>query len=329
LLNGDIPGTLLTINDIIEKGFDGQHFLIGFGEHLRNLMVCKDPATAALLETAPSIRARYVEQSARCSTGFLLKTLDINNRCDLNYKTSNNKRLHLELSLMQMCSLSVTESPASPHRETARLRTEPIPASRKEPLPASSPGPAPSSPMTPPLTTSKVQPQPSEKHIPRSEKAKIKDIPAGFTSALSIKKPVSKNSGVEQKDEPEKIQSAEPFTQSDLGTAWAEFAEKQKDSSPHLWAALRNYRPGLLPDWQIEFILDNKLLAEELGHKKGELSEFLRVKLNNSNIQIVTKIAETSKETRPYTDKDKFEKMAEKNPQLRNLREELDLEIEY
>lgn len=327
LLSGDIPGTLLTINEIIEKGFDGQHFLIGFGEHLRNLMVCKDPATAILMETAPSIRARYVEQSACCSTGFLLKTLDINNRCDLNYKTSNNKRLHLELSLMQMCSLTITESPAIPLRETPRLRPEPAPSSKKEPLPATSPTPA--SPTIPASAASTGQPQPDETRNTRSEKGKIKDIPAGFTNALSIKKPVNKNSESLEDKEPEKNQSNEPFTQSDLGTAWSEFAERQKESSPHLWSALRNYRPGLLPDWQIEFTLDNKLLAEELGHKKGELSEFLRKKLNNCNIQIITRVAETSKDTRPYTDKDKFEKMAEKNPLLRNLREELDLEIEY
>ena len=228
---------------------------------------------------------------------------------------------------MQMCSLTITEPPAIPLRETTRLRPEPAPASKKETLPATSPTPA--SPAAPLLTTSKAQPKPDETRNTRSEKTKIKDIPAGFTNALSIKKPVNKNPESVEDQEPEKNQSNEPFTQSDLGTAWSEFAERQKESSPHLWAALRNYRPGLLPDWQIEFTLDNKLLAEELGHKKGELSEFLRKKLNNSNIQIITRVAETSKDTRPYTDKDKFEKMAEKNPLLRNLREELDLEIEY
>jgi DNA polymerase-3 subunit gamma/tau len=114
ILNGDISSTLITINEILDKGFDGQHFLIGFGEHIRNLLVSKDPATVRLLEAAPSIRNRYLEQSSLCPVDFLLKVLDLNNKCDLNYKISNNKRLHLELTLMQMSViLKNHESPAT------------------------------------------------------------------------------------------------------------------------------------------------------------------------------------------------------------------------
>jgi DNA polymerase-3 subunit gamma/tau len=126
ILQGDTASTLLTINDIVDKGFEGQHFLIGFGEHLRNLLVCKDPSTVKLLETAPSIRSRYVEQSGKCSIHFLLKVLDINNRCDLNYKNSNNKRLHLEISLMQMCSVMMqpeqitSPPPVNPGKDGSR-----------------------------------------------------------------------------------------------------------------------------------------------------------------------------------------------------------------
>ena len=105
ILNHDAAGVLLILNEILEKGFDGQHFLIGFGEHIRNLLVCKDPATIVLLETAPNIRQRYKEQAIVCSPELLLKVLDINSRCDLNYRISNNKRLHMELALMQMCIL--------------------------------------------------------------------------------------------------------------------------------------------------------------------------------------------------------------------------------
>ncbi|MBE9491529.1 MAG: DNA polymerase III subunit gamma/tau, partial [Bacteroidetes bacterium] len=111
ILNADTFNTLLTINEIIDNGFDGRHFLIGMGEHLRNLLVCKDKSTISLLEVSPSLKEKYQVQSARCSEKFLLKALEINNQYDINYKTCNNKNLHLEISLMQMCSINASHHP--------------------------------------------------------------------------------------------------------------------------------------------------------------------------------------------------------------------------
>jgi DNA polymerase-3 subunit gamma/tau len=159
---------------------------------------------------------------------------------------------------------------------------------------------------------------------------KMKDIEKEFTSTLSIKNPLKKEQDAPTaQEESTKYQSATPFTQTDLSLAWDEFAEKLKNDSPHLYSTLRKFRPKLLPEWQIEFTLENKILDDELNLKKGELMEFLCTRLNNFKIQLFTKIAENLKDSKPYTDKEKFEKMAEKNPGLRTLREELDLEIEY
>lgn len=319
ILQGDIPGTLLTVNDIIDKGFDGQHFLIGFGEHLRNLMVCKDPATARLLETAPSIRSHYLDQSTHCPIGFLLKMLDINNRCDLNYKTSNNKRLHLELSLMQMCALMIQEQPFTGKNQ----QPEQAVPTRHQPSVAK--------PSVPTNTTTPAPPvKKKESMASQPDTVKMKDIDKEFTSTLSIKKPVKKEQDAHGvADDPQRYETATIFTQSDLSLVWDEFAEKLRNDSPHLYSTLRKCPPKLLPEWQIEFTLDNKILEDELNLKKGELMDFLCARLNNYKIQLFIKIAENQKEIRPYTDKEKFDKMAEKNPALRTLRDELDLEIEY
>lgn len=297
LLEGDIPGTLLTINEIIDQGFDGQHFLIGQGEHLRNLLVCQDPATAKLLETAPSIRNRYLEQSAHCPTGFLIKALEINNRCDQNYKSSNLKRLHLELSLIQMCAL------------TGKSLTSPV-------------SPSPSSETKPPAPVNKTK-------NPENT-VKMKDIKNEFSSPLSIKNPVkTEPTSLSTEEEQVRYQTATPFSESELSLCWDDFADKLKSDAPHVYSILKAYRPQLMPDWQIEFTLDNKVLADELQLKKGELLEHLRSRLNNFKIQLNTKIAAKPREIKPYTDKAKFEEMAKKNPALKTLREELDLEIEY
>jgi len=314
ILEGDITGPLITINEIIGKGFEGQHFIIGFGEHLRNLLVCKDAATAGLLETAPSIRNRYVEQSGRCPVGFLLTLLDINNRCDLNYKASNNKRLHLELALMQMC-VPMIKQDAPPAR----------PPSAVIPPPSRPAPPATPHRQAPPESSSGTQ----EKKP--AETVKMRDIKSDFASTTSIKKPVPKTgaSGIVGDDDQSRNEIETPFTQTELIICWDEYTDTLKNDSPHLYSALKNSHPVIMENWNIGFSLDNKVLEDELSLRKTEMLDFLRVHLNNFKIQFRTSISETAKNQKPYTDKEKFDLMAEKNPALRKLREELDLEIEY
>ena len=327
ILQGDISGTLLTINDIIGKGFEGQHFLIGFGEHLRNLLVCKDPATAILLETAPSIRSHYVEQSGRCPVSQLLKLLDISNRCDLNYKTSNNKRLHLEISLMQMCAPMMRQE-SLPMAAPGPMIQPPV---ALNPVPIAHPGPLPmkegTSQPTPvsPLSTGNL---PNAKS---AETVKMRDIKTDFARTTSIKMPVpaTGNDALTTDEEQARYEIATPFTQSGLIHFWDEYADNLKNESPHLYSTLKNSRPELQDHWNISFTIDNKVQEDELNLRKTEMMEFLRSHLNNYKIQIQTTIVETQKNLKPYTDKEKYELMAGKNPALRTLREELDLEIEY
>jgi DNA polymerase-3 subunit gamma/tau len=338
ILHGDISGTLLTINDIIDKGFEGQHFLIGFGEHLRNLLVCKDAATAILLETAPSIRNQYVEQAGRCQIGILLQMLDLNNKCDLNYKTSNNKRLHLELSLMQMCA-NLMHQGSAPALMQATVHMPPVPdkPSLANPILVTA------REINPSLQGSPVQPVVLPVKVPDSEQAhgegslkkpvetvKMRDIKNEYTSATTIKKVAPKTvADISAEEEQARDAIATPFSKADLIICWDEYADKLKNQAPHLYSTLKNSRPVILEDWKIGFTLDNKVLDDELTSRKTEMMEFLRMNLNNYKLQLQTTIAESQKTLKPYTDKEKFDLMAGKNPALRNLREELDLEIEY
>mgnify|MGYP001164698493 FL=1 len=92
---------------------------------------------------------------------------------------------------------------------------------------------------------------------------------------------------------------------------------------------MKQYRPLIGEDWAIRFTLDNKVLDDQFSQKKTDLLEFLRRRFNNARIQLITTIADTQQNFKPYTDKEKFEQMAGRNPAVRNLKEELDLEIEY
>lgn len=104
-INEDISSSLLLLNDIYEKGFDGHHFIIGLSEHFRNLLVCKDPRTSSLLEVGENVQQRYVQQAQELDGQFILRSLSVLSKTDVDYKSSKNQRLLVEFALMQLCSL--------------------------------------------------------------------------------------------------------------------------------------------------------------------------------------------------------------------------------
>ncbi len=106
LLSNDIPGILVHFNSILNKGFDGHHYIMGLASHFRDLLVAKDKATIALLEVGDTAKKRYLEQAESSDLKFLIEAIDLANECDLRYKSSKNQRLLVELTLMQLASLT-------------------------------------------------------------------------------------------------------------------------------------------------------------------------------------------------------------------------------
>lgn len=311
ILERDIPGILIIINEIIDKGFDGQHFLIGFGEHLRNLLVCKDPVTLKLIEAAPNIRNRYQQQSTDCPVDFLLQLLDINNRCDLNYKISNNKRLHLELALMQMGSIlnqTIKSAGDTPVIAPAIEKAAP-PLEKKVPDPG--------------------KPIPSK--TPEPVKPGDKKMFPGTISIKSVAQSKVEEPGVESNENlvtEEQPISISLFSQDQLEKTWNDFTKTLQKDSPHFYNTLKNHKPLLKENFIVEFCMDNKLLEEELNQKRDELLDWLRSRLDNYKIDFQIVVQETMKITKPYTDREKFNRMVEKNPYLTEMKEQLDLEID-
>jgi DNA polymerase-3 subunit gamma/tau len=122
-LKGDIPNALLLLNTIIDSGFDGQYFIMGLGDHLRNLLICRTKETVQLMEVSEEVKQRYIEQVQKCSPAFLLQALEINNNCDLNYKTTTNKRLLQEITLMKICSLNNVQETFKKEDETISTKS--------------------------------------------------------------------------------------------------------------------------------------------------------------------------------------------------------------
>jgi DNA polymerase-3 subunit gamma/tau len=350
ILRGETSDILLILNDIISKGFEPQHFVSGMGNHLRSLMVCKDPSTVQLLEVSEQLRQRYLTQSQACPMPFLIRALEINNKCDIDYRAANNKRLHLEIALLKMCALcsQALNMPAAqvqpvqmPQNRPAQT-TNPIPsgvttpstssgnattATTKAPDPAiqevtqgveaptNKPTPQQSQPNNSTVQQSTVQQSTIQQSTPTLR-------PRGTTSSISINKAMQQ---AEQKAEEKEETWDTPFTQEQLGVAWADFVNRYKNISPNFAAALSKYTPKLIGNSEIHFNVDN-LLFERDTEGMSALRHHLKQSLHNNQFQLKPEVMERPAEIDAYTDKDKFEKMAEERPFLRTLQAELKLE---
>lgn len=359
LLTGDLSNTLITINEIIENGFDGQNFLLGLGEHLRNLLMCKDASTVKLIETSDAIRQRYIRSAGECSVPFLLRALDLSDKCDLSYKISNNKRLHVELALMQMCEIhhKPVESdkkklppvdPEPAQAPPAKMQTTPqtpelpqSPAPIQEPVPAKPQESALVNQVVPEPELPKAeensqiiaeQARPAE-DAPVSQIPAAQSIPAAMPPGSFSIKGIGHYADAPVAEESEHITTAAeptntPFDAHELTKAWISYADQFITLSPNYFSTLTKRLPELKPGFVISLKVDNKVQEEELMSRRNDLLHFLSNKLQNNSIRLEISVTLTEDARRPYTDQDKFATLAAKNPSLLHLRKELDLELD-
>jgi DNA polymerase-3 subunit gamma/tau len=325
IVAGDIVNTLLIINDIFDNGFDGQHFILGFGEHLRNLLVCKDKATISLLEVGEKIKNRYLEQSSASSLQFLIKALDINNKCDIHYKDSNNKKLHLELALMQMSSLDgVVEmkepvaviQPAKPKsRETTYQPTaKQVTPQVNEPVPEVSP-------VVTPKTDSDIKPTVATPKPPAVAQA-------SRSRTISIKKSQEEKKEDDTAEEDLSKRPADSFAPERLQAIWDKYADKHKKDAV-FYVALTKNKPMLKDNFIIEHKVDNKVQESDIANRKQDLLSFIRNELNNWQVQLNIVVSKAPASDKPYTSRDKYESMLKKNPALGKLKSQLNLDIDF
>jgi len=327
ILQGHTSDILLILNDIISKGFEPQHFVSGMGNHLRSLLVCKDATTVQLLEVSEQLRQRYLAQSQACPLPVLVKALEINNQCDIDYRAANNKRLHLEIALLKMCGLcsSALILPTAQSQPVQMPQNKPMqqPVSQGN---GQTYGGAPTTPTAQPQqTTPTPTPQPTNNPIiqqPTAQQPSPTVRPRGTTSSISINKAMQQ---AEQKAEEKEETWDSPFTQEQLKAAWFDFVNRYKNESQSFAAAIRKYTPQVGPNFEIHFNVDNRLFEHDTEGMSA-LKNHLKNTLHNNQFKLVPEVMERPAEIEAYTDKDKFEKMAEERPYLRTLQTELKLE---
>ena len=338
VLENNIPDILLAYNDILAKGFDGHHFIAGLASHFRDLMVAKNPVTLSLLEMGEATQQLYGQQAQKVSFDFLLKGIDMANDCDLKYKVSQNQRLLVELTLMQIASItfegekkkpnfiipptyyrnngySIVESPKSkveseediPSVTLESVKSE-VPLKFEEPI------------------TDNQQPKTDDrKQTTENSEQTTPKVSALSLASIRAKKEMTANLKANVKVETHL--PSESFTATEMLEQWLKYAQRMEDKGYRIIASLLTINDPTLDGSTILHELPNESSKIDFEKEKPELLGYLRGKLHNHDIQIVVKVNETLVSKRAFTNQDKYNRLVEINPNLEVLKKMFDLDV--
>lgn len=329
VLSGNVRASLLILNEILGKGFDGQNIITGLVGHFRDLLVCRDESTLVLFEVGASIRERYKEMAKHCPDQLLFKAIELANTCDLNYRASRNKRLLLELTLIQLCQLTQV---AVDDKKKALI--EPIAGTNPSSQAVNSGKPQ-QPPQAPSVTAAAGAPQVMSTHMPSSVPAPPPSTAPNPARRTARPMGISmKEIGVE-KPKQQTVQQATtnvkevvtPFDNDSLVREWDNYAATI-DKKVYLKNTMINCKPTLQENYYFEVAVHNPGQQEELINNAIHILPFLRQHLTNSRIQMRVRIVEGNEKHLAYTSTEKLELLMKINPTLGRLRDEFNLTLD-
>ena len=342
LLEVDIPQVMLLLDKVLNKGFEAGHFIGGLAAHFRDLLVSRDAQTLPLLEVAESVRERYAEQAARCTPRFLYAALKLCNDCDINYRTAPNKRLLVELTLIQVAQLLQQEDvPPSGRRPTLRLLPIFKPAADQVPTagapqqktsapPSANVGTA-SPAMTPTAVTTPAAPRP----MPAPRTAQQQLAAARLQTVSLTRKPQPATSDETTIGPATSANSTAPtelryeaFTVEQLEYLWMRFANELPPAQLAEAGRLKMIRPQLGEAQRVVGVVENEAAAAYLNKIVPQLTAFLRRELHNDAVTVVFAVStERREKKRVFSPREIFRNMVETNEAFRQLAIELQLEL--
>ena len=333
MLGKNIPAVMLTLNEILSKGFAANHFISGFASHLRDLLVSRDAQTLPLLEVSETVRTRYSEQAAKCRPQFLYRALRICNDCDLNYRTSSNKRLLVELTLIQVaqavddeagCGLGPTKilkplfaaiAPAAAAPQAPKAQ----PAATTQQRPAATPAAATAPSAT--LPVANTQNTAAAQHHMR---------PVSLSISATKMQQRRKQANSANLDQARRIviNEVQPFEWKDLSYQWYRFAMELPQEQNAIAGRMKNMRPQLMDNFVVEVPVENDQVLMLMNSIRDDLVCYLRMGLHNGKVDVRFRIiqAEEAKK-RAYTRQEQLAAMLEKSPGLTVLKNTLNLEL--
>ena len=359
-LENKVSDALLLFNDVLNKGFDGSHFITGLSSHFRDLLVSKDAATLALLEVGASIRQRYQEQAQKCPLPFLYRAMKLCNDCDMNYRASKNKRLLVELALIQVAQLTTEGDDVGdgrrPKQAIKPIFTQSVAAQQSQTVPATSQTQPVSAVVTPvQQQQQKLQQPASVQSVPVAGTSPVipssADIPASGLKVpvkeekkipvmnkaglgVSIKHPqkeaVSQRTTTPQASSQVQSQPEEDyiFNEKDLNYYWQEYAGQLPIEHKALAMRMQNIRLTLLnDDITFEVVVDNEIVAKDFTSMIPNVQNYLRSRLKNRKVKMTVRVSAPAENVRAFSRVEKFQMMAKKNEALLQLKDEFGLEL--
>ena len=330
-LKNNVPELMVTLNNIINKGFDGGRIINGLSAHMRNVLMAKNPETLPLLETSDSQRQRFQQQAQSCPTSFLYKALEIANRCDVNYRNSSNKRLLVELTLIEIAQITQPDDTAvGAGRSPKRLKNlfKKI-ASQVKPAPQVAGANKLGSTID---TTTKPAP-----------KSVVNVNMATQPVANESKKPVFKlgNIGMTfndlRRNAQEKKQAIAPqvtnkgenddFNEEQLAFQWLSMCNRMPKEMVGMAQRMKNMTPHITEFPNVEVVVENEILLHQMEGIKARILATLAKELHNANIHFSLRLAEANEIKKVLNKRELFDQMRKENPAVEALRKGLELEL--
>ena len=332
-----VADIMVLLNQIINKGFDGGLLIGGLAKHVRNVLMAKDPQTLPLLEVSDQQRERYQEQAKKCETRFLYDALRLMNQCDINYRQSSNKRLLVELTLIEVAQLTQPDDAVGSGRKPRRLKSL-----FKQLIQQPQPKKAAPQVVAAETTRSKVeglrskvegQNTPTTIYSASSRPQLKKEIGSSFKKlrekAKSMKGKMQIIPGTLSANDPNAVIKDEQleFTQQELELQWMMMCNRMPQHLSGIATRMKNMNPVIKEMPHLEVVVENQLAYDQMTNIKGSIVNTLKVYLHNNAITLDIKVAEHQEKVRILTRREQFELMEKEYPAIGKLRELLDLEL--
>ena len=335
-LENKVSDAIILFNEILRNGFDGHHFMTGLASHFRDLLVSKDPQTLPLLEVGASIRERYQTQAQKCDPKFLYRAMKLCNDCDLNYRTSKNKRLLVELTLIQCAQLTLPDADDLIGGRSPKRRLKPLfkqqAATNAAMQNQSQTGSAAAKTMA--IANNGYSGNPKSPLPEIKEERRIPIIKAGTIGMSMRRQPVSSitpsiptNASTAKTNQVQADYEDYVVYEKDLNYYWRDFASKLPKEENANAARMMNMAPKLLNDTTFEIGVDNEMVAKYMTQLIPTIQKYLRESLHNRKIMMTIRILESKEIVRAYSQVERFKLMSQKNPKLLKLREIFGLEL--
>ena len=352
-MENKVSDIMLLLNSIIEKGFDGGNLINGLASHVRNVLMAKDQATLPLLEVSKSQREKYAEQAQHCPTRFLYTTLKLLNQCDLSYRQSSNKRLLVELTLIQVAQITQPDDAAdgagrSPKRLKSLfkyLTTSRTTAAQQ----VAAPGTAPSrSRHTPDGTAAEAVAAGNGATLAAAMDGAAAQLVSHATANTAVaaaapapKRPALKLSGLgitfqslQRKPQAEERKEAEvtnkeehnDFDQELLEQQWLAMCNRMPQKMVALASRMKNMKPKIADFPNIEIVVDNQMLLDQVANIKGRIKATLAKALHNGSIDLTLRLAKIEEISHRMTKKEVFDELM-KQKEVQAFVESMGLEL--